>query len=237
MSNPTSTAKRRDEPHLAAPDLNPSFTKGVFLGEIREDIVFPFPVMSAEESESLRMILDAFRTFATEHVDSAKMDHDGKFPDEVRHGLHELGLMGLNIPEEYGGFGASAKVFNRVFGEIGGTDPALAVYFGAHESIGCKGITLFGTNEQRNTFAPDRLVRAEVNSQCWVGASDLAEDSIEHLGRCAEAAVLLGDVESHEAQLVQSVPNFVRELAVVVHLRRIDMLRGECPERVEDHSE
>jgi len=154
MSNPTSTAKRRDEPHLAAPDLNPSFTKGVFLGEIREDIVFPFPVMSAEESESLRMILDAFRTFATEHVDSAKMDHDGKFPDEVRHGLHELGLMGLNIPEEYGGFGASAKVFNRVFGEIGGTDPALAVYFGAHESIGCKGITLFGTNEQKQTWLP-----------------------------------------------------------------------------------
>ena len=35
--------------------------------------------------------------------------------------------MGLNIPEAYGGFGASAKVFNRVFGEIGATDPALAV--------------------------------------------------------------------------------------------------------------
>ncbi len=154
MSSPTKTAPRHDEPHLAAPDLNPSFTKGVFLGEIREDLVFPFPVMSAEESESLRMILDAFRAFAAEHIDSAKMDHDGKFPDEVRHGLHELGLMGLNIPEQYGGFGASAKVFNRVFGEIGGTDPALTVYFGAHESIGCKGITLFGTDEQKQTWLP-----------------------------------------------------------------------------------
>ena len=153
----TSTGTRAStsqEPHLASPDINPSFTKGIFLGEIREDLVFPFPVMSTEESESLRMILDAFQSFAATTIDSAKMDHDGKFPDEVRYGLHELGLMGLNIPEAYGGFGASAKVFNRVFGEIGGTDPALTVYFGAHESIGCKGITLFGTDEQKSKWLP-----------------------------------------------------------------------------------
>ena len=62
--------------------------------------------------------------------------------------------MGLSIPEEYGGFGASAKVYNRVFGEIGGTDPALCVYFGAHQSIGCKGITLFGTEEQKQRYLP-----------------------------------------------------------------------------------
>jgi acyl-CoA dehydrogenase family protein 9 len=100
------------------------------------------------------MIVDSIRAFAAEHVDSAKFDHDGKFPDGVREGLHELGLMGLSIPEAYGGFGASAKVYNRVFGEIGGTDPALCVYFGAHQSIGCKGIVLFGTDEQRMRYLP-----------------------------------------------------------------------------------
>ncbi|MEO7711819.1 MAG: acyl-CoA dehydrogenase family protein, partial [Gemmatimonadaceae bacterium] len=56
--------------------------------------------------------------------------------------------------ESHGGFGASAKVFNRVFGEIGATDPALAVYFGAHQSIGCKGITLFGTDDQKKRWLP-----------------------------------------------------------------------------------
>ena len=66
--------------------------------------------------------------------------------------MAELGLMGLNIPEEYGGFGASAMMFNRVFGEIGATDPALTVYFGAHQSIGCKGITLFGTDDQKKRW-------------------------------------------------------------------------------------
>jgi acyl-CoA dehydrogenase family protein 9 len=142
------------EPHLASPETNPSFTKGVFLGEIREDLIFPFPTLSAEERESLTMILDSVRNFAAERVDSAKFDHDGAFPPGVREGLHELGVMGLSIPEEYGGFGASAKVYNRVFAEIGGIDPALCVYFGAHQSIGCKGITLFGTEAQKQRYLP-----------------------------------------------------------------------------------
>jgi acyl-CoA dehydrogenase family protein 9 len=148
------TASVAGAPHLANPDLNPSFTKGVFLGEIREDLVFPFPALADEERESLRMILDSFGAFAADHVDTRKLDRDGKFTDEVRAGMAELGLMGLNIPEAYGGFGASSKVFNRVFGEIGAADPALCVYFGAHQSIGCKGITLFGTEAQKQRWLP-----------------------------------------------------------------------------------
>ena len=131
-----SSTQPSSSPHLAAPDKNPSFTKGVFLGEIREELVFPFPELSTDEHESLSMILDSFRAYAAEKIDSAKFDHDGQFPDGVRQGLHELGLMGLSIPEAYGGFGAPARVYNRVFAEIGGTDPALCVYFGAHQSIG-----------------------------------------------------------------------------------------------------
>lgn len=141
-------------PHLADPDKNPSFTRGVFQGEILEDLVFPFPEPSAEEKETLAQILDSFRGWAAETVDSAKMDHDGKFTPEVRQGMAELGLMGLNIPEEYGGFGASTMVFSRVFGEIGATDAALAVYFGAHQSIGIKGIILFGTEDQKQRWLP-----------------------------------------------------------------------------------
>ena len=140
--------------HLADPDKNPSFTKGMFLGEIREDLVFPYPVMPPEERDSLNAIIDSLRSWAADNVNSAKFDHDAKFPDGVRQGLHELGVMGLSIPEEYGGFGASAKVYNRVFGEIGSIDPALTVYFGAHQSIGCKGIVLFGTEEQKKKYLP-----------------------------------------------------------------------------------
>jgi hypothetical protein len=38
--------------HLASPDLHPSFMRGLFLGEIREELVFPFPELSAEEAEA-----------------------------------------------------------------------------------------------------------------------------------------------------------------------------------------
>ncbi|HVB31305.1 MAG TPA: acyl-CoA dehydrogenase family protein [Gemmatimonadaceae bacterium] len=147
-------SSRAGEPHLAAPDVNPSFTRGVFLGEVLEDLVFPFPALSPDEKESLDAILGSFRAFAADHIDSAKFDHDAHFPDEVRFGLHELGLMGVSIPEAYGGFGATAKVYTRVFGELGGTDPALTVYFGAHQSIGCKGIVLFGTEAQKQQYLP-----------------------------------------------------------------------------------
>lgn len=112
------------------------------------------PVLGEDERESLTIVLDSFRRFAADTIDSRQIDHDGTFPDAVRHGLHALGLMGMIIPQAYGGFGASAKVFNRVFGEIGATDPALCVYFGAHQSIGCKGITLFGTEEQKQRWLP-----------------------------------------------------------------------------------
>ena len=141
-------------PHLADPERNPSFTRGVFLGEIREDFVFPFPELPAEEKENLTAVLDSFRAWAEATVDTHQLDHDARFSDEVRAGMAELGMMGLNIPEEYGGFGASALLFSRVFGQVGETDAALAVYFGAHQSIGCKGITLFGTDEQKKRWLP-----------------------------------------------------------------------------------
>ncbi len=138
--------------HLADPEHNPSFTRGLFLGEIREDLVFPFPELPAADKESLSAILDSFGAFAADKVDSARQDREGRFPEDVRAGMAELGMMGLNIPEEYGGFGASALLFSRVFGAVGEADAALAVYFGAHQSIGCKGITLFGTDDQKRRW-------------------------------------------------------------------------------------
>ena len=178
MPSESSARAGHSRPHLAAPDENPSFIKGLFLGEIRESMVFPFPVIAPDEKESLDAILDAFRSFARDHVDAKRHDHDGRFGDEMREGFHALGLMGLNIPEAYGGFGASAKVFNRVFGEIGATDPALAVYFGAHQSIGCKGIVLFGTEEQKQRWLPrcasGELVAAFCLTETGSGSDALA---------------------------------------------------------------
>jgi acyl-CoA dehydrogenase family protein 9 len=152
--------------HLADPEHNPSFTRGVFLGEIREDLVFPFPELVPADRESLTAILDSFRAWAAATVDTARLDREGRFGDDVRAGMAELGMMGLNIPEEYGGFGASALLFSRVFGEVGTTDAALAVYFGAHQSIGCKGITLFGTEDQKQRWLTQCATGERVAAFC-----------------------------------------------------------------------
>src|SRR4051812_5384121 len=191
----TSPAASRS-PHLASPDTHPSFIKGVFLGELREDLVFPFPALEPDERESLRMILDSFRAFAAEHVNSAQFDHAGEFPPGVRQGLHELGVMGLSIPEEYGGFGASAKVYNRVFGEVGSIDPALTVYFGAHQSIGCKGIVLFGSEEQKKKYllkcASGELVAAFCLTEPGSGSDAQAMKSLATLSADGTHYVLNG---------------------------------------------
>ncbi len=138
--------------HLADPEHNPSFTRGVFLGEIREELVFPFPELTSADKESLTAIVDSFRAWASATVDTVRLDREGRFGDDVRAGMDALWMMGLNFPEEYGGFGASALLFSRVFGEVGTIDASLAVYFGAHQSIGCKGITLFGTDDQKRRW-------------------------------------------------------------------------------------
>jgi len=152
--------------HLADPEHNVSFTRGVFLGEIREDLVFPFPELTVSDKENLSAILHSFRTWASATVDSVRLDREGRFGDDVRAGMAELGMMGLNIPEEYGGFGASALLFSRVFGEVGTTDASLAVYFGAHQSIGCKGITLFGTEDQKRRWLPQCATGERVAAFC-----------------------------------------------------------------------
>ena len=152
--------------HLADPEHNVSFTRGVFLGEIREDLVFPFPELTVSDKENLSAILHSFRTWASATVDSVRLDREGRFGDDVRAGMAELGMMGLNIPEEYGGFGASALLFSRVFGEVGTTDASLAVYFGAHQSIGCKGITLFGTENQKRRWLPQCATGERVAAFC-----------------------------------------------------------------------
>ena len=63
--------------------------------------------------------------------------------------------MGLYVPEEYGGQGLSQTGYCRVSEAFGQVDGTLAVVMGVHQSIGMKGIVLFGSDEQKQRFLPD----------------------------------------------------------------------------------
>jgi acyl-CoA dehydrogenase family protein 9 len=132
-----------------------SFSKALMLGEIHEDMVFPYPIPSGEEADRVRGLVQAFRSYAAEHIDSHRIDEEGWIPDDVFTDLGELGLMGLYVPEEYGGQGLSQTGYARVFEGIGQADGSLTVALGVHQSIGMKGIVLYGSDEQKQRFLPE----------------------------------------------------------------------------------
>src|SRR3712207_6317624 len=132
-----------------------SFAKALALGEIHEDLVFPYPIPRGDEAAKVRGLIQAFRSYAEEKIDSQRIDETGEIPDSVYRELGELGLMGLYVPEEYGGQGLSQTGYARVFEAIGQVDGSLTVSLGVHQSIGLKGIAMFGTDEQKERFLPD----------------------------------------------------------------------------------
>jgi alkylation response protein AidB-like acyl-CoA dehydrogenase len=132
-----------------------SFAKSLFLGEIHEQLVFPYPKPDAPEQERVRGLVKSFREFAAESYDARKIEEERWIGDDVIRGLGERGLMGLYVPEEYGGQGLSQTGYCRVSEEFAQVDATLSVVMGVHQSIGMKGIVLFGNDEQKARLLPD----------------------------------------------------------------------------------
>ena len=137
-----------------------SFMKSLFHGVIAESVVFPYPEPSQTEGDAIHGMLDTVRKFCAANVDSARIDREHVIPSEVIEGLKQLGLFGMLIPQAYGGAGTSTTTYARVIQEIAGLDASLAVTLGAHQSIGLKGLLLFGTEEQKAKYLP-RLATGE----------------------------------------------------------------------------
>jgi acyl-CoA dehydrogenase family protein 9 len=129
-----------------------SFAKSLFLGEIHEELVFPFPKPDPAEQDRIRALIAALRELP---YDPRKVEEEGWVGDEVIAGLGERGLLGLYVPEEYGGQGLSQTGYCRVSEVFAQIDPTLSVVMGVHQSIGMKGIVLFGTGEQKSRLLPD----------------------------------------------------------------------------------
>jgi acyl-CoA dehydrogenase family member 9 len=134
--------------------IEESFMKAIFHGVIEEKILFPFPEPSQTEADNLNGMLDSVRRFFAANVDSAKIDREHTVDEAVLKGLKDLGLFGLLIPENHGGIGLSVTGYARVMQEVAGLDSSLAVTLGAHQSIGLKGLLLFGTPEQKSKYLP-----------------------------------------------------------------------------------
>jgi acyl-CoA dehydrogenase family protein 9 len=110
--------------------------------------------MDKEEEENLQLIRETIRKFCETYVDSPEFDRQEKFPEDVINGMKELGLFGLVIPEEYGGYGMSTTAYVKILEEVARFDGSMALIIGAHQSIGLKGLLLYGTDEQKQKYLP-----------------------------------------------------------------------------------
>ncbi|KAA0707656.1 Acyl-CoA dehydrogenase family member 9, mitochondrial [Triplophysa tibetana] len=142
-----------------------AYAKDLFLGKVNKAEVFPYPEISNEELEEMNQLVQPVEKYFNEEVDSKKIDHDAVIPPETLNGLKELGLFGIQIPEEYGGLGLSNTMYARL-GEITSLDAAIAVTLAAHQAIGLKGILIAGNEEQKNKYLPKLATGEHIAAFC-----------------------------------------------------------------------
>ncbi|XP_067898567.1 very long-chain specific acyl-CoA dehydrogenase, mitochondrial-like isoform X3 [Heterodontus francisci] len=133
-----------------------SFGVNIFKGQISTEQVFPYPsVLNSEQSQFLQELVGPVSKFFLEVNNADENDRLGKVEDETMEGLKEMGAFGLQVPVELGGLGLSNTQYARLVEIVGLHDLGVGITLGAHQSIGFKGILLFGTNKQKEKYLPD----------------------------------------------------------------------------------
>jgi short/branched chain acyl-CoA dehydrogenase len=103
------------------------------------------------------LVRSTVREFAEQRVApvAEELDREGRFPYELVAELAELGLMGMTIPEEYGGAGADTVSYAIVVEELTRIDSSVAITVAAHHSLGTLPIYYYGTEEQKREWIPE----------------------------------------------------------------------------------
>jgi alkylation response protein AidB-like acyl-CoA dehydrogenase len=102
------------------------------------------------------LLRDTIREFMTEEVAPLVDEHEKarRFPAEVVRRIGELGWLGINVPERWGGAGMDTLAYAIAVEEIGRVWGSLGLIVAAHTSLGCGPLLIAGTDEQRDRFLP-----------------------------------------------------------------------------------
>jgi len=127
--------------------------------------------MNFELSEVTEQVAQTARDFAQKNIKPHVMEWDEsqEFPVHIFKQLGELGMMGVLVPEEYGGAGLSYYEYKAVIEEISKVDGSIGLSVAAHNSLCTGHILAFGNEEQKRKYLP-KLATAE-----WIGAWGLTE--------------------------------------------------------------
>jgi len=112
--------------------------------------------MNYELTDEQELIRRTVRDFAVTRVApvAEELDREERFPYEIVAELAELGLMGIPIPEEYGGAGADTLSYAIAIEELTRIDSSVAITVAAHTSLGTMPIYLFGNDAQKQEWLP-----------------------------------------------------------------------------------
>jgi alkylation response protein AidB-like acyl-CoA dehydrogenase len=103
------------------------------------------------------LVRSTVREFAQQRVApvAEELDRESRFPYELVGELAELGLMGMTIPEEYGGGGADTVSYAIAIEELTRVDSSVAITVAAHHSLGTLPIYYYGSEEQKQQWLPE----------------------------------------------------------------------------------
>ena len=113
--------------------------------------------MNFDLSEEHELLRRTVREFAEQRIApvAEELDREHRFPYEIVAELAELGLMGIPIPEEYGGGGGDTLSYTLAIEELTRIDSSVAITVAAHTSLGTMPIFLFGNEEQKREWLPE----------------------------------------------------------------------------------
>jgi len=142
----------------------PSFVRELFLGNLRMDLIHPYPEQDPDEVARAKPFLDKLQRFLREDVDSDRIDREGEIPEAVVQGLRDLGAFGIKIPREYGGLGLSQLSYMKAIELVSSVDGSLTALLSAHQSIGVpQPLKMFGNDAQKKKYFP-RLAKGAISA-------------------------------------------------------------------------
>jgi alkylation response protein AidB-like acyl-CoA dehydrogenase len=142
------------------------------------------------ESENQKMVAQMVRDFGAREILPKMMDWDEsqEFPVNLFHKMGELGLMGVLVPEEYGGAGFGYPEYVTAIAELSKIDGSIGLSMAAHNSLCTNHILQFGNESQKAAYLP------KLASGQWIGAWGLTEPNTgSDAGNMRTVAVKDGD--------------------------------------------
>jgi short-chain 2-methylacyl-CoA dehydrogenase len=191
--------------------------------------------MDLDLSHEHELVRDTVRDFAREKVApvAEELDREHRFPYDLVAELAELGLMGMTIPEDYGGAGADTVSYAIAIEELTRVDSSVAITVAAHHSLGTLPIYYFGSEEQKRQWLPELAsgkklaafgltepgagsdagatrTRAELRDGSWVinGSKIFITNAGTDISACVTITALTGDGEVSNLIVPNGTPGY-----------------------------